>query len=240
MNFRFGRAPLVILAATAALLAGCAQVPRQAFNAAAAGHVHKVVVTQAQNQDEYDVNMVGHPGVSFGLIGGLIAAADLQSKTNDLTKSIDPKETRLQERFGEKLAAQLKAAGYDTEVVVLPKDTKEEQALSLAKQRAGCDAVLFVEMRAGYWAAGPATDYFPRIIAKVKEVDSKSDKVLYEDTITYGYAMPRVQTVHLASAPAYRFKDVGELVASPAKTREGLYLGVDAITQQIVADLKKQ
>jgi len=240
MKFRCGHLPLVILAVAAALLAGCAQVPRQAFNAAGAANIHKIVVTRAQNQDEYDVNMVGHPGVSFGLIGGLIAAADLQSKTTDLTKAIDPKETRLQERFADMLSTQLKTDGYDTEVIVLPKDSKEEQALSLGKQRPGCDAVLFVDMRAGYWAAGPSTDYFPRIIAKVKAVDTKSDKVLYEDTITYGYAMPRVQTVHLASPPEYRFKDVPTLTADPAKTREGLYQGVDAVAHQIVADLKKQ
>lgn len=240
MQFHARRTTLALFASAALLLAGCAQVPRQAFNAAAATNLHKVVVTQAQNQDEYDVNMVGHPGMSFGLIGGLIAAADLQAKTSQLTKAIDPKETRLQERFVEKLSAGLKSDGYDTEIVVLPKDTKEDQALALAKQHAGNDAVLLVQMRAGYWAAGPSSDYFPRIIANVKAVDSKTDKVLYEDTITYGYAMPQLQTVHLASDSTYRFKDMDALVVSPVKIREGLYAGVEAVTHQIVSDLKKK
>jgi hypothetical protein len=240
MQVRRARLPLFVITIAAALLAGCAQIPRHAFNAAAATNLRKVVVTQDTNQDEYDVNMVGHPGLSFGLIGGLVAAADLQSKTTQLTKAIDPSETRLQERFCNKLAEHLRSAGYDTEVVLLPKDSKEDQALALAKQRTGSDAVVFVQMRAGYWAAGPSTDYFPRIIAKVKALDTRSDKVLYEDTITYGYTMPQLKTVHLASQPGYRFKNIDDLVAHPAQIREGLYEGIEAVAGQIAADLKRQ
>lgn len=233
------RTPLVAILLFVVLLAGCATVQRQAFNAAAATHVKNVVVTQVQNQDEYYINILGHPGMSFGLVGGLIAAADMQMKTTQLTKAIDAKETRLQERFSEKLAKQLKAAGYEPQIVVLPKDAKGDQALTLGKQGAGGDAVLLVEMSAGYWAAGPASDYFPRVVARVKAVDAKTDKTLYEDTISYGYAMPQAQTVHLASDAAYRFKDMDALVADPGKTRQGLYLGLDALAQQIVSDLKK-
>lgn len=240
MKLRMGRSPLVILFLAAAFLAGCAQVKRQAFNAAAAPHMKNVVVTHAQNQDEYHINILGHPGMSFGLVGGLVAAADMQAKTTQLTKAVDPKETRVQERFGQKLAERLKTAGYDTQLVVLPKDTKEEQAFALTKQKQGGDAALLVELYAGYWAAGPSTDYFPRLMARVKAVDVKSDKVLYEDTLTYGYAMPQADTVHFASEPTYRFKTIDELVSDPAKTRQGLYVGLDALAQQIVNDLKKQ
>lgn len=237
MSNRFIRLMAAIVAA--AVLSGCATVQRQAFNASAATHVKNVVITQPVNQEEYYINILGHPGMGFGLIGGLIAAADMQAKTTQLTKAIDVKETRLQERFGQKLSEKLKAAGYEPQVVVIPKDTKEDQALVLAKQKPGGDATLYVEMSAGYWAAGPSTDYFPRVVAKVKAVDVKSDKVLYEDTISYGYATPQAQTVHLASEPAYRFKSIDELVADPVKTRQGLYAGLDALAQQIVTDLRK-
>jgi hypothetical protein len=235
-----GRSALFILVLGVAFLAGCAQVKRQAFNGAAASHVKNVVVTQSQNQDEYYINILGHPGMSFGLIGGLIAAADMQAKTTRLTQAVDATETRVQERFGQKLAERLKAAGYTTQLLVLPKDAKEPQALALTKQQSGGDAALFVELHAGYWAAGPTTDYFPRLVARVKAVDVKSDKVLYEETLTYGYAMPQADTVHLASEATYRFKDIDALIADPTKTRQGLYAGLDAMADQIVRDLKKQ
>lgn len=233
--------PLLMVAlAFAALVAGCAQpLKKQAFNRESAAHIHTVVVTRSENQDEYQAYMLGHPGMGFGLIGGLVAAADMQGKTNRLTAAMDAKEVRLQERFSEKLKESLAKAGYQTAVVVLPKDTKPEQVLAAAKQRASGDAVLFVNLYGGYWAAGPSSDYFPRMAAQVKTFDTRTEKVLYEDTITYGYAMPRAETVHLASDPAFRFANIDLLVADPAKTRQGLYRGIDALAEQIVADLRK-
>jgi hypothetical protein len=177
--------------------------------------------------------------MSFGLIGGLIAAADMQMKSTKLTAAIDPKEARIQQRFGEDLKAQLEKVGYEAQVVYVPEGTNVDDAVKQAKERASGDAVMVVSLYAGYWAAGPSTDYFPRMLAKVKTFDSKSQKVLYEDSISYGYTTPQSQTVHLASEPTYRFSNIDVLVAEPAKTRQGLYAGADALAQQIAQDLKK-
>jgi hypothetical protein len=231
------RAAMVVMAV--GLLSGCAQLPRQAFNAQGASHVKKVVLVHYENQTEYPTFVPGHPGMGFGLIGGLVAAADMQGKTNKLTAAIDPKETRAQERFGAKLKERLDRTGYDTVVVMVPKGRTSEEALAQAKQRAQGDAMVLVNLYAGYWAAGPTTDYFPRMQVEVKTVDSKTDKVLYEDRISYGYADQYGQTVHLASEPAYRFANIDALVADPVKTRQGLYLGIDALAEQIANDLKK-
>jgi hypothetical protein len=232
---------IVAVAMAAGLLASCAQVPRQAFNAQGAAHVKRVVLAQQENQSQYDANVLGHPGMSFGLIGGLVAAADMQSKSLKLTAAVDPKETRVQERFSEKLKTRLEKDGYQATVVMLPAGSNEEQALAHAKQRAGAgaDAIVLVDLYAGYWAAGPSTDYFPRMVAKVKTVDAGTNKVLYQDSISYGYTMPQAQTVHLASDPSYRFANIDALVANPVKTREGLYLGLDALADQIAKDLKQ-
>lgn len=113
-----------------AFLTGCAQpLKKQAFNRETAKDINTVVLTRADNQEEYQAYMLGHPGMGFGLIGGLVAAADMQGKTNKLTTAIDPKEVKLQERFGEKLKESLALVGYQTTLVVLPKGTKEEQVL---------------------------------------------------------------------------------------------------------------
>jgi len=122
---------------------------------------------------------------------------------------------------------------------VLPKDTKEDQFVAYAKQQAKGDAIVTLNVFGGYWAAGPTSDYFPRLVARVRGVDAASDKVLYEDTFSYGYTLQQAQTVHLASDPQYRFADVDALIADPGKTRQGWYDGVDAITAQIVADLRR-
>lgn len=228
-----------IVAFASVVLAGCAQLPRQAFNAQGAGHVKTVVLVHHENQKDYEAAVLGHPGMSFGLIGGLIAAADMQIKSGKLTTAIDPNETRVQERFGEKLRAGLAKAGYQPVVLVLPKGKTADEAMAQAKQQAQGDAIVVVDVIAGYWAAGPSTDYVPRLRALVKAVDTKSGKTLYEDQITYGYAMPNAPTVHLASDPAFRFGSIDALIADPARTREGLYQGIDAIAAQIAVDLKK-
>lgn len=238
MEWKMGRRAAVLMMSVA-FLGGCAQLPRQAFNAQGAAHVKTLVVAQQENQVEYQAYMVGHPGMGFGLIGGLVAAADMQNKSTKLTAAIDPAETRVQQRFAERLKQKLDKAGYETIVVALPKGTSHDQALAQAKQRAQGDAVVVVNLYAGYWAAGPTTDYFPRMVAAVKTVDVKSDKVLYEDSISYGYAAPQAQTVHLASDASYRFSSIDTLVADPVKTRQGLYIGIDALVDQIVNDLRK-
>ena len=51
----------------AGAVSGCAvQVPRQAFNAAAASHIKTVVVTQSPNQDKYEAadQAKAHAGVA--------------------------------------------------------------------------------------------------------------------------------------------------------------------------------
>jgi hypothetical protein len=237
MRFMFKFAAAV---ATVAIMAGCAvqPLPRQAFNAAAASHVKTIVVTQSPNQDSYEAAVLGHPGMSFGLIGGLVAAADISAKSEKLTKAIGATETKLQERMANRLAERLREQGYEVHVASVPKDAKEDQAFASARQGRSSDAVLLVNVVGAYWAAGPSTDYFPRLLVKVKELDT-SGKTLYEDTFTYGYAMANAQTVHLASDPKYRFKDIDTLIADPDTTRNGLFEGVDAVSAQVATDLKK-
>jgi len=226
--------------AFAAVVTGCAvqPLPRQAFNAAAASHIKTVVVTQAPNQESYEAAVLGHPGMSFGLIGGLVAAADIQAKSSKLTAAIGPSETRLQERFAQRLAERLRETGYEVQLAPVPKDAKEDEALAAARQTRTGDAVLLVNLVGAYWAAGPSTDYFPRLLVKVKELDA-AGKTIYEDTFTYGYAVANAQTVHLASDQKYRFKDIDVLVADPALTRDGLFEGIEAVVSQIANDLKK-
>lgn len=231
----FGALALVVM------LVGCAApMKKQAFNRDAAGHIKSVVIAHTPNQDAYEAMVVNHPGMSFGLIGGLVAAADMQAKTSRLTNALNPAETRLQERFTAKLREGLEKAGYQCTVVALPKDAKEEQVFALAKEKGSGDAVLAVHLTGAYWAAGPTSDYFPRVHAKVRALDAaKGGVVLYEDTFSYGYAETQMQTVHMASDAQYRFASMETLVSDPNKTREGLYNGLDAIVAQIVADLKK-
>jgi hypothetical protein len=225
----------------AVFASACVQAPKkQAFNAAAHAQLKEIVVAHNINQDEYPAIVIAHPGTSFGLIGGLIAAADMQSKSNRLTQALNVSETRLQERFSAQLKEKLEQSGYQVSIASLKKDTKFEDALAQVKEKKlTADAILVAEISGRYIAAGPNSDYFPFVSVKVTKYENSTSKVLYEDTFTYGYNAGGQQTVHLASASEFKFSTIDTLIQDPAKTRLGLLQGVEAIASQITSDLKK-
>ncbi|MCU7374230.1 hypothetical protein PEC18_26200 [Paucibacter sp. O1-1] len=223
------------------LLAGCAAPPaKQAFNSAAASHVKTVAVLRQPNQDSFEAVVLAHPGASFGLIGGLVAAADMQAKSTRLSAALDPQQTKLQERFSAKLAERLSGLGYEASVLEMPKSSKDDEVLAVAKRQQTADAYLSIQLVGAYWAAGPSSDYFPRVLAKVRKMDGRSGQVLYEDIFSYGYVMPNAPTIHLASDAKFRFADIDALCKDGTTTRDGLLAGLDAIAEQIATDLRRQ
>lgn len=234
---RFGSLAAVLVSLV--FVTGCAQMNKQAFNKEGNLSLKSLAISQPQIQEEYETVVLGHPGMSFGLIGGLVAAADMQSKTNRLTAVIKPEELKLQERFAQKLNENLAKVGYTTQVVSIPKDVSDDQVVDYVKKNSSADAIIALKVRGSYLAAGPTTDYFPYIFINAKKVHAQTGEVLYEDNFTYGYAMQNMKTVHFASDTSYRFNSIDSLTADPAKTREALIAGIDSIVEQIALDLKK-
>lgn len=234
---RFSAAVCVVAAAMA--LSGCANVPKKAFNKEGANHIKSVAVCERTTKESYAVTIVAHPGVNFGLIGGLVAAADMSAKSGKLTASLDPAQTAVQKRFSQKLSDALKAGGYDASVLTLADGTEPGKAFDKVRANLKSDALLDVDVQAGYVAAGPSSDYLPFVKVAVLKTDAKSGGLVYQDTITYGYTFDGLKTVHLTSDQQYRFKDMDDLVARSALARDGLYAGLDLIAAQIASDLKR-
>lgn len=233
--------PWLVATALLLLLGGCAQPPKkQAFNRAMAATIKTMVIAQRPNQTEYMVDIVAHPGQSFGLVGGLIEGIDGLAKTNRLTAVINPGETRLQDRFSAKLSERLAAAGYATRLVVLPSiPPKNDELLAKVKAQADGDVVLAIAMYGRYVAAGITSLYLPEVRVSVRLLDLASGAVLYEESIHYGTAMPQSESLLLPSDPQYRFATFDALVADGAKAREGLLAGLDLLAAQVAADLKR-
>jgi hypothetical protein len=230
-----------VLLAAVALLAACAPMKKQAFNREAGTRIATLVLVQwASPEDGYHAEVDAHPGNSFGLIGGLIAEADNSSKGKSLTTAVKPQETRLRERMTARLQERLAAAGYTSNVFVLPPGTmNDERLVDSVKANAQGDALLIVNVRAGYKAAGTSTGYIPELSTYVKAVDYASKAVLYEDLFSYGYTTPQSQHVHFDADARYRFANIDALTADPARTRQAWYDGVDLIAAQIATDLRK-
>ena len=230
---------VMVLMALLISMAGCSTVEKQAFNKEGALNFKTVMVTERTGDETYDIAILAHPGGNFGLIGGLIAAADMQSKSTRLTAALDPKSTLLQHRFASKLAESLAKEGYQTTITPVSKTIEDKLVFDSLRSKVTADALLTISIHGQYIAGGPSTDYFPNVVVKVICNDQKTGKKLYQDTITYGYNFPKTQAVHLPGDPGIRFKDMDALVADPQHTRDALYAGVDAIVAQITTDLKQ-
>lgn len=230
----------VVIAALLAL-AGCAQAPRkQAFDKGAAGAIRVLAIAQPQQEENYEAIVLRRPGMVLGLVGGLAGKADEHIKSRRLTAALDPAATRLQESFSKSLSDKLAGAGYQTQIVAVPGKPDDDATIDLLKKRAGnADAVLALSVEANYVAANLKSDYFPSVVVRAREVDVRTGKTLYEDTLTYGYRFARMETVHFAADEGYRFADMDALLAQPAKARAGLLAGLAPIVARIAADLKR-
>jgi hypothetical protein len=130
------------------------------------------------NPSEYSVNLVNHPGLSFGLVGGIVAAADVSSKSKTFTQQQVDKYLALGPELTAALREELSGAGFQVVDVQGPADPRTEFLKDYPA--AECDAFLDATIRvAGYWAQYPSTPYLPTIFAPVRVVDARSQKVLY-------------------------------------------------------------
>jgi uncharacterized protein YceK len=231
---------ILILLVALTVLSGCATVSRQAYNKDASQQIRKIAIAEPDDKETIGALIVAHPGTGFGLIGGLIAAADMQEKSNRITTALNPEKTRLRHRFVTDLSASLNNLGYETEIVPISKGLDEKRAISTLKEKTKSDAVIIADVSGLYIAAGPTTPYAPFVRVKIKAESSSDSKVLYEDTITWGYSFAgNSQTVHLSGGDFYHYEDVGAIVSSADQAREALWNGVNAITAQISNDLKR-
>jgi hypothetical protein len=229
-----------ILIVALLVLSGCATVSRQAYNKDASQQIRKIAIAEPSDDETIGALIVAHPGTGFGLIGGLIAAADMQAKSTRITAAINPEKTRLRHRFVTDLSASLNSLGYETEIVPINKGMDEKRAISTLKEKTQSDAVIFADVSGLYIAAGPTTPYAPFVRVKIKAESSSNGKVIYEDTITWGYSFgSNTQTVHLNGGDFYHYEDVGAIESSADQAREALWSGVNAITAQISSDLRR-
>src|SRR5688572_33137068 len=135
------------------------------------------------------VQNFGHPGVSFGLIGGLIAAADMQSKTNSFTERMKAAGFNPAAEFNAMLVEELRRLGYQVKVAraLRPKPAILESYDNLDQDT---DAYLDSVINwSGYFTASPVSNYIPAVRAMVRVVKRKGKEIAYQELISYGYEM---------------------------------------------------
>ena len=218
-------------------LCGCVTVPHQDYNKSANARVKKIGVVTVPNPEEYSVAIVHHPGYNFGLVGGLVAAADQGSKTKTFTQQQVGKYIALGPELSGALNEALRGSGFE----VLQVETGSASRSGFLKDYppAECDAYLDVTiMTAGYWAEYPSTPYLPSMHVPVRLVDAHTKKVLYTAHIYNTDGIVPGGAIQLPPDPAFAFADFEALKASPDRAAQGMKEAARKVAGQIVSDIK--
>jgi len=164
------------------MLSACVSVPNQAYNKAAHGEIKKIGLVKVSNPAEYSVNLVNHPGLGFGLIGGLVAAGDIDTKSKSFTQQQVDKYIRLGPDLTEALQKALENDGF--EVILVDAGDKPRTDFLKDYPSADCDVYLDATIQtAGYWAQFVSTPYLPTMFVPVRLVEARNKTVLYTATV---------------------------------------------------------
>jgi hypothetical protein len=242
--FRGSRLLLIILTL---MLGACASAPKpQAFNRAAHPDIRDIAVVPMP-AIEVDVTMMNHPGMNFGLVGGLIALGDLAAKRSDVQEITEAAGFDPMQLFRDELDATLRERGYTTTWAV---NWREERPGTKAAARAALGrsvaanptsqahlqvAINFV----GYAAAGAgdAQPYRPTVMISAELLDAGGDVVLFRDQILYHNVIGSQTAIVLEPSPDYVYPDFGALQKDGPRIVDGLREAVRDSARKLGAQL---
>lgn len=232
----------LLIALTVALLSACATVEKQSFNAQAHQNIATIGIVKPNNPEEIKINVVNHAGYQFGLIGGLVAAAELESKESSYNSAIEDQQLNLSNHLQQKLGEYLNAAGYQVVMIDAPREKAEYVTdYKTLDGQGSVDAYVDAYIKnAGFIAGSHTSNYLPTVWVQVRLVDSHSEEILYTDEIYCGYHFSGSKAVHLNNASQYQYNTFESLVGKSSETVEGLKSAQDRIAKKIADQLQRE
>lgn len=242
MNTNFARA--VVGALFALALTGCVTMPeQQAYNRQA--HPVKTVTVLETRQTKASVFMLNHPGMSFGLIGGLVAAADQAGKEEKFNATMADANFEPLAYFRERLSLHMEERGYS---LVWPASQVEQKkanrgSFGLRKNygsAADVDAQMDINFGfVGYAAAGATngTPYRPTVTMAVRLVSPDGKQNYYTDYFAYNNVFNLKQAILLDGGSEHVYPGFDDLHAAGPQSVEGLRQAIDAVAAKIAQQI---
>ena len=243
MNSTMRRVAAALLAA--AFLSGCVSMPEQrAFNRASHAGIKTVAVLET-HETRTSVFMLNHPGASFGLIGGLIAAGDQASKEKKFREILARAGFEPLPYFKERLALHMSEKGYELMWPASQVETSKNDRSSLGLRKAyagqdGVDAQLDVNFGfVGYAAAGAgdASPYRPTVTIGARLVSADGQDNLYTDYIAYNNVFNLAKAVAINADAQYSYPGFDELNDAGPTAVEGLKAAIDSVAAELARQL---
>ena len=228
----------------ALVLSGCVTMPeQQAYNREV--HPIKTVAVLETTPVKTSVFMLNHPGVSFGLIGGLVAAADQSSKESKFHATLEQAGFEPLPYFRERLSLHMAERGY---VLVWPESQVEKKksnrgSFGLRKAygtNSTGDAQLDINFGfVGYAAAGAGdgSPYRPTVTMAARLISPDGKQNYYTDYYAYNNVFNLTKAVVIDGGAEHVYPGFDELHASGVESVEGLKEAIDAVAAKIAQQI---
>ncbi|MDI9237551.1 hypothetical protein QLQ15_01340 [Lysobacter sp. LF1] len=225
-------------------LTGCVSMPKQqAYNREAHASLKTIAVLET-HQTKPTVFMLNHPGMSFGLIGGLVAASDQASKEKKLNATFTQAGFEPLAYFRESLTTHMAERGYTlvwpSTQIEAAKIPRGSFGLRKAYKPAQADAQMDINFGfLGYAAAGASdsTPYRPTATMAVRLVSADGKENFYTDYFAYNNVFNLADAVAINADPTHSYPDFDKLNSAGPRTVEGMKLAIDAIATEIARKL---
>lgn len=220
-------------------LAGCAGPVRIEVAPATLAAISTVDIITPPEPKTYAVLNFGHPGMAFGLIGGIAAAADQASKQDQLTALLKKTNLNTSRRIAEEVATRLTAMGYRSRTEEGPWEEKNGgYSLAFENIKSDADAVMIIiPTIVGFVAPGMASDYLPTITAVATLLGKDRKNPLYRGYHVYGWEPMAGQWKHLP--PSKTFENFAALYSDSEASAKTLTDAALAVSHSIATDLKR-
>lgn len=232
---------LLGIAVLAGLLAACAgPVPKVDAAASKLATIKTVAVIRAPEPKTYAVMNFGHPGMAFGLVGGLIAAADQSAKQDRVSAAFKSQGAKVNGNLAEQLVTRLQASGYDARIEDGPwEEADGGYKLAFDKIDSTADAVLVASPAVvGFVATGAVSDYMPTMTVVASLFLGKERKnPLYRGFHSYGWA-PKAEGWK-NSAPKKTFANFDAVMADTKSAQTALDDAGTRLAESVAGDLRR-
>lgn len=228
------------LTCAAIVLVGCASpVPRIDVAQEKLAKIKTISVVRVPEPKTYTVLNIGHPGVAFGLIGGLIAAADQNSKQETLSKAYREQGIAINNVLVAELVKQLNAQGFIAQEQDAPwKEVDNSHSLKFEDIQSTADAVLVVSPTIeGFVSPQGSTSYLPTITAPATLLGDDKKNPMYRGFHAVGWRPPAEGWRSTEAKNTY--PNFGALMADPKASAQSLEDAARDLAQSVSRDLKR-
>ena len=189
---------------------------------------HKIALVEVPEPNSYGVVNAANEA-RFG--GGLLNTKHGEEFTNVLHQ----RGFSISQEFNERLVSALTTAGFDVERIHAIRQDKV-----VTHDDTDADAILWVAVGAGYYAANSFADYIPRIhVRAVLLNNDKNEKKeqLYRQDLWYGSKNPLIGGIEIETEPIYGYGSFDKLMESNVQAGEGLLQGAHLISDRLAKEI---